>query len=416
MSSPAAVDSRGPGPRRRPIARLYPLLAVVVLMLAGFTAWVLAIVIEVRELRGEVEARVGALGRLSTLHATLASDPESARPGIRTVAEELVFIRAKEPDLDAALDKLEAADLGSSSGRASASAAIDAATLTLRKQTSDLSRRLASRWDAMYAIAFASLALAAATTALGIYLIVVREQRLERERALADERLVHANRLVAIGTLAAATAHEINNPLSFVMLNLEVLGSRLENDPELRELVAEIQEGVERVGAIAKDLKGFASTSSQEIARFDVNAAVSSALKIFSVARGRAELVRRLAPSAMVRGEPRRLEQVVLNLLINAGEAVHQDSERPARIEVTTRREPSGVVIEVIDNGGGIADEIRARLFQPFATTRGGAGGTGLGLFVCRGIVEGMGGTLELLPGEGGGTLARVSLPVDSGE
>lgn len=301
-------------------------------------------------------------------------------------------------------------------GRASASAAIDAATLTLRKQTSDLSRRLASRWDAMYAIAFASLALAAATTALGIYLIVVREQRLERERALADERLVHANRLVAIGTLAAATAHEINNPLSFVMLNLEVLGSRLENDPELRELVAEIQEGVERVGAIAKDLKGFASTSSQEIARFDVNAAVSSALKIFSVARGRAELVRRLAPSAMVRGEPRRLEQVVLNLLINAGEAVHQDSERPARIEVTTRREPSGVVIEVIDNGGGIADEIRARLFQPFATTRGGAGGTGLGLFVCRGIVEGMGGTLELLPGEGGGTLARVSLPVDSGE
>jgi PAS domain S-box-containing protein len=240
------------------------------------------------------------------------------------------------------------------------------------------------------------------------------------------ERFVRrTQKLESVGILASGIAHEVNNPLAFVRANLahlesvaDLLKRRLDRfEPEeaaevseLAAIVAETQIGIERIRTIVGSLRRFSRMQEAERVEVDVNAIALEAVKLAELHRNRAVCVEtRLAPEpARVSGSPERLLQAVVNLLINAKQAL---GGRPqGRIQVETRREGRNVEIRVADDGPGIPEEIQDRIFDPFFTTKGPDEGTGLGLSIAFDIVREHGGVLDATsrPGEGACFVARI--------
>jgi len=263
-------------------------------------------------------------------------------------------------------------------------------------------------------------------------------------------RLVQTEKLAALGQLVAGVAHEINNPLSFVLNNVAVLQRDLisvrelirlyqsgdaalaEREPELMatirkladdidlaytlneidELPTRSREGLVRIQHIVKDLRDFARQNAigdvQPAA--DINAGIESTLNI---ARGaakkhRVELVSELSPLPGVTCSPGKINQVVLNLVNNA---VHASAEG-GRVTVRTSQSDGGVMIKVIDNGTGIDPAVRERIFDPFFTTKPQGEGTGLGLSISHGIVSDHGGRIDVESEKGAGTTFTDFLPL----
>ena len=238
-------------------------------------------------------------------------------------------------------------------------------------------------------------------------LIVVRDVTLRHE---LQGRLALADRMSSLGTLAAGVAHEINNPLALVMSNLELAARR---PGESERFVRSAIEGAGRVRDIVRDLRVFAKPEPETPEPVDLGEVISSSV---ALARGkvqtRARLETELESVPLVAAGHGKLGQVVLNLIINAFEALPE--ERGAgenRIVVRLRRAGDKIRLEVEDNGAGIAPAVRARLFEPFFTTRAGHGGSGLGLAVVHDIVSHSGGTIEVISELGRGALFRVELP-----
>jgi two-component system, cell cycle sensor histidine kinase and response regulator CckA len=232
------------------------------------------------------------------------------------------------------------------------------------------------------------------------------------ERKRMEIKLLEADRLTALGVLSAGVAHEINNPLAYVLLNLEYLKRELPKaatDPSrIEALMVRVQDachGADRVASIVRDLRTFAR--GEETARQPVGleSVIEAAVNIaYPEIRTRARLERRYQTVPAVDGNAGRLEQVFLNLLLNAAQAFPEDSdEADNSIRVTLRAEGAHVVAEVADNGPGIAPELLGRIFDPFFTTKPVGVGTGLGLPICRGIVQTHGGeiTVDSKPGQG---------------
>ncbi|MFT3772319.1 MAG: ATP-binding protein [Minicystis sp.] len=225
----------------------------------------------------------------------------------------------------------------------------------------------------------------------------------------ARTRLVQADRLSTLGTLAAGVAHEINNPAAFILLGLDMLGRMLSGpgvqmDPSVGdsagETLRELRESIRRIVDIARDLRLFASPPGSDGGHrtiIDVNRTVESAL---SLTRGqileRAQIDRRLEEVPPVVMDDGRLGQVVVNLLVNAAQAIPKAYAGDQRITVATHSDGSTVVLEVTDTGTGIAPEDMTRIWQPFFTTKGPDVGTGLGLSISREIVERAGGTIHV--------------------
>jgi signal transduction histidine kinase/CheY-like chemotaxis protein len=246
------------------------------------------------------------------------------------------------------------------------------------------------------------------------------------ERNAMQARLVHSDRMAAVGTLAAGVAHEINNPLAYAFTNLEVLERKLErisaswNDPP-SSVVADLdvaknalsiaREGANRVRAIVRDLKTFSRIDDVDRGPIDVRAVLDSCVNMAAAElRYRARLIRDYSEVPLVEASESRIAQVFLNLLVNAAQAV--DPNRASHNEIrliVSSPDPAAVVIEIIDNGPGIPEELRARIFDPFVTTKGE--GTGLGLFISREIVVALGGSIEVNSALGRGTRMRVVLP-----
>jgi PAS domain S-box-containing protein len=242
-----------------------------------------------------------------------------------------------------------------------------------------------------------------------------------REVAELRRRLVTAGRLAAVGELAAGIAHEINNPIAFVRSNLGTLrdywlelakradagGSDLAHDGE--DLIDECLEGIERVRLIVHDVKGFAHAG-EERAFVDVNALLESALRVSrpQLPPG-ARLERVFSDMPHVRASARHLQQVFLNLLTNACQAIGPTGT----IRVQTSRTPNGVRVRVSDDGCGMPPEVLERVFDPFFTTKGVGEGTGLGLAISYQIVRGHGGEIRVESAPGEGTRVEVLLPVD---
>ncbi len=242
------------------------------------------------------------------------------------------------------------------------------------------------------------------------------------EREQGQAQLMLTDRLASLGLLAAAVAHEINNPLSFVTTSLGSLDARLrklaERRPEepiedLSSLIQKALDGAERVRVIARSLRTFARGADEQRGPFDVRQVIDSTIEIAAPEiRYRAKLVREYGEVAPVAGDASRLAQVFLNLLVNAAQAIPADNPDANQIRVKTAMDEQGrVIVEVTDTGAGIAPDVIGRVFEPFFTTKPAGVGTGLGLAICRELVAEMGGTIGVESQVGIGTTFRISVP-----
>jgi len=247
------------------------------------------------------------------------------------------------------------------------------------------------------------------------------------ERRAMQAQLLVASRLASVGTLAAGVAHEINNPLAFVNANVLYLADELERfrsalgpaTDEVLQLVTETRQGVERIGLIVRDLKAFSRVDSEDVsALVDVRKVLAFAEKMAGKEmRQRARVLRDIQQVPTVKANESRLGQVFLNLLLNAAQAIPDGAAAEHEIRIRTRTDGLGrAVVEVSDTGRGIPEDLRARVFDPFFTTRPVGEGTGLGLSICLGIVRSLGGEILLESEVGKGSTFRVALPAHQPE
>lgn len=230
-------------------------------------------------------------------------------------------------------------------------------------------------------------------------------------------------RLVTLGTLAAGVAHEINNPLSFVLANLELAEEQLEEVPDsqlassveaLLSLLAETRDGAERIARIVRGLKSLSREDATKQGAVDLGAVIETATRLSAheVSPLSAVIVDITSPAPVVLADEGRLVQVFVNLLINAAQAMPTRPTTENSITVRARVVEPHVLVEVSDNGAGMARDIQAHIFDPFFTTKAAGVGTGLGLPVCQGIVTSFGGSLSVTSEEGVGTTFQLRLPV----
>jgi PAS domain S-box-containing protein len=256
---------------------------------------------------------------------------------------------------------------------------------------------------------------------LGVCRDMTEQRRIEHELRQAEETMRVSDRLTTVGTLAAGIMHEINNPLSYVMGNLEFavehLGEQAEGLPadgveELLTALNEASHGAVRMSRIVRDLRTFSRRDEDSVSAVSVNDVLDSSINIaMNEIRRRARIERRLADEVMVMANESRLGQVFLNILINAAQAIEPGDSQNQRISVRTALEGSGVVIEIRDTGSGMSAEVMKRIFDPFFTTKPIGVGTGLGLAICRNIVESMGGRIDVTSALGSGSAFHIWLP-----
>jgi PAS domain S-box-containing protein len=239
---------------------------------------------------------------------------------------------------------------------------------------------------------------------------VTEQHRLREQGAISD-------RLASLGALAASIAHEINNPLAYVVLNLEVASSEAEaigsDRPDLRESLAHASEGTLRVLEIVRNMKMLSRLDETSHAAVDLAEVLDASIAVAErVIRAKAHVVRSYEPTPPARVMRGKLGQVFLNLLTNAAEAIPEGTPSDHRIRVSTHTGADGrAVVEIADTGSGIPPQIASRIFDPFFTTKPVGHGTGLGLAMCHRIVSELGGEIafESAPGA---TTFRVTLPV----
>ncbi|HYO55426.1 two-component regulator propeller domain-containing protein [Archangium sp.] len=243
-----------------------------------------------------------------------------------------------------------------------------------------------------------------------------------QELQATRERLVHAEKMAAVGTLAAGVGHELNNPLAFVVSNLHYVASEVrevvprgeerERWGEVEQALVEALQGTERMRRIIQDLKTFSRVQPERHQRVEVHAVLELALSIAAAEmRHRARVVKDYGLVSAVLGDETRLGQVFLNLLVNAAQAIPVGHAGQHEIRITTRQDERGqVVVAVSDTGVGIPPEVLSRIFEPFFTTKPVGVGTGLGLSICHSYVQAMGGDIRVRSEVGRGTTFEVVL------
>ncbi|MCC6752103.1 MAG: response regulator [Deltaproteobacteria bacterium] len=275
---------------------------------------------------------------------------------------------------------------------------------------------------------------------LEIFRDVTETRRLQAQLAQAD-------RLTTMGTLAASVAHEINNPLSFVLCNIQTISEELpelteamrrchralcsHTDPDtvrdllgageefftperlgdVAERVGDALSGTLRIREIARGLGTFSRVERTELAPVSLHQAIEHAITLaFNEIKYRARLVKDLGSPPMVLASDGKLSQVFLNLLLNAAHAIDEGRVEQNEIRIRTWTEGDEVLAEVSDTGKGIANEHRGKIFEPFFTTKGVGAGTGLGLSICRAIITGFGGEIGFTSELGQRTRFRIRL------
>ena len=234
-------------------------------------------------------------------------------------------------------------------------------------------------------------------------------------------RLLAADRLASMGALAAGVAHEINNPLAYVVANLGFIADELPlivaslGDVRARdfaECLADAREGTDRVRRIVRDLKVFSRTDDVESGPVEIERVLDLAVSMAgNEIRHRAKLVRDYGTMPLVQGNEGRFGQVFLNLIVNAAHSITEGNVERNEIRIVTRADPGGdALVEIHDTGSGIPAELLTRIFVPFFTTKALGLGTGLGLSICKTIIESMGGKISVESGVGKGTVFRVHL------
>ncbi len=280
-------------------------------------------------------------------------------------------------------------------------------------------------------------------TVIGLLFVgtdVTALRQAEAQARLHREQLMQADKMVALGTRVSGIGHEINNPNNLVILNVPVLKGAWENalpvldqhyqnhgDFRLRgipfaqarsmlpQLFDDILEGAQRIKRIVDELKDYARPQEgRPKEQVDVNVAVQSAITLlhtFIYKRARDFSVEHADDLPQIQGSAQRIEQVIINLLQNACEAL-EDNTKGVSVKTSRDEQEEGVVITVVDEGTGIPEEDLRHLTDPFFTTKRDIGGTGLGLSIAARIVREHNGTLSFKRRPGGGTIATVFLPL----
>jgi signal transduction histidine kinase len=243
----------------------------------------------------------------------------------------------------------------------------------------------------------------------------------------AQDQLVRAEKMASIGQLVAGIAHEINNPVNAIVNTVgpleeaaAVLGdsgdetSRTEASADVREMIRVVKRGAERTKAIVRALHNYSRTDDDQLVEFDLNRSIDDSLELLRhmLKPGNIEVERDYAAVGRIRGHAGQLNQVFMNLLTNAAQAL--SGREGARIRVETRApddEDDQVEIRVIDNGKGIPPSVLPRIFDPFFTTKEVGEGTGLGLSIVHELVERHGGTIAVESQVDAGTVFTVTLP-----
>jgi two-component system, NtrC family, sensor kinase len=243
------------------------------------------------------------------------------------------------------------------------------------------------------------------------------------ERKDLEARLLVSERMASVGTMAAGFAHEISSPLSHLMSSLDAvaerlreLGSSLPRDKidEVSGALAMARDGAGRVGKVVGDLRMFSGIGDDRNGPVDVRRVLDSIVDLaWNEISRRARLVKEYGEVPLVHANESRLAQALLNLVVNAAQSIPEGQAERNEIRILTREGTGGrVAIEIHDTGRGIADEDRARIFEPFSTSRPAGAGSGLGLSVCHSIVTLLGGKIEIDSEVGSGSVFRVLLPV----
>jgi len=243
------------------------------------------------------------------------------------------------------------------------------------------------------------------------------------ERKRIEAQLLLAERMASLGTLAAGVAHEVNNPLAYIVANLAFAVRELSERPsgdqdEVLIALKEANEGAVRVRETVSALKSFSRHDVAIDEPIDVVKVLRSAIKLTqNEIHHRARMVTEFSPVPPIRGSEQRLGQVFLNLLINAAQAIPEGSADRNEIRAVTRLDGTGrVVVEIHDTGSGIALDVAERIFDPFFTTKPVGTGTGLGLSICHGIVASLGGEITVESLVGSGSTFRLLFPIANEE
>jgi signal transduction histidine kinase len=256
----------------------------------------------------------------------------------------------------------------------------------------------------------------------------VRARTRDLEQALsglkeAQAQLVHAEKMAALGLLVGGVAHELNNPLTFILGSTDLLEERLETlkatlgDPEadagpalaeLETLSAACREGAERARVIVQNLRDFSRLDEFERRPVDLAACLGSTAALVRPAfKDRVAIVLDLAEVPPVAGSSGHLNQVFMNILINACQAI----EGRGTVHVSLSLVEGAPVVTIADTGPGMSEAVRARIFEPFFTTKPPGEGTGLGLAICLGIMQQHEGQITATSRPGEGTVFRLSFP-----
>ncbi len=243
------------------------------------------------------------------------------------------------------------------------------------------------------------------------------------ERRQMQARLQLSDRLATLGMLVPGFAHDMNNPLAYMLANLDYLLSSMagvagstspDRVAEWREAIGEVREGAERLRQIIGHLRSFRSDSNQ--GPVDLNLVLDGVGQmVASTLRSRGRLVRDYGARMLVTGSEGGLRQAFLNLVLHAVLALPEGDTEENEVRLVTREDGEGhVVVEVHDTGAAIPPDVLPRLFEPFFSLRGTEAGPGPVLSVCRDILRGLGGSITVTSSHGRGTVFRVTLPMAS--
>jgi signal transduction histidine kinase len=285
----------------------------------------------------------------------------------------------------------------------------------------------------------------------GITSDITERKLAEQKLNLAQAHLLQSEKMASIGQLAAGVAHEINNPTGFIMSNLGTLKEYLQTYQKLVGLYEELEktsaspdtgerervfscikvlrededidfigedsvqlldeslEGTERIRDIVQNLKSFARVDESETKKADLNECLESTLKIvWNELKYKCRVNKKFGDVPAVTCNPGQLNQVFVNLLVNAAHAIPEKGD----VTIETYADDRGVYVRIADTGAGIPPEIMSRIFDPFYTTKKQGVGTGLGLSISHGIIEKHGGTIDVASEVGKGTAFTIFLPL----
>lgn len=235
----------------------------------------------------------------------------------------------------------------------------------------------------------------------------VRERTAELEQA--REELMIRDRMATAGMLSAAVCHEIRSPLSVIRIAVDEVVDAAQLSADARAMLADVSDATERIAMILRDLSSLARPVDDPLGAVALDDVVAAAARLASYRLGPTATLERVALDVpAVIGNAPRLVQLVLNLVVNAARASRPDAANVIRVSAESRKD--SVVLAVADTGIGMSADTRARLFEPFFTTGTKTGGTGLGLTICRSLVERMGGSIAIDSELGRGTTVRVTL------